>query len=79
MADRMAQADGGVVVAGQAVTSADVAAWLGKLEFQVDKETGRRVVNAKQFEMVKIVALRVMREIDGEASEDAGMGEPLQW
>eukprot|EP00959_Pyramimonas_sp_CCMP1952_P198763 4157279-Pyramimonas_sp.AAC.1 len=29
--------------------------------------------------MVQIVALRVMREIDGEASEDAGMGEPLQW
>eukprot|EP00959_Pyramimonas_sp_CCMP1952_P348268 7295150-Pyramimonas_sp.AAC.1 len=79
MADRVSQARGAVAVAGQAATSADVAAWLERLEFRVDKQTGRRVVNAKQFEMVKIVALRVMREIAGEASQNAGMCETLQW
>eukprot|EP00959_Pyramimonas_sp_CCMP1952_P045926 959583-Pyramimonas_sp.AAC.1 len=60
MADRLAEADGAVVVAGQAATRGDVAAWLRDLEFRVDKQTGRRVVNAKQFEMVKKVAHRVM-------------------
>eukprot|EP00959_Pyramimonas_sp_CCMP1952_P294252 6154933-Pyramimonas_sp.AAC.1 len=73
MADRLAEADGAVVVAGQAATSEDVAAWLRDLEFRVDKHTGRRVVNAKQFEMVKKVASRVMREIDGEGREDGSM------
>eukprot|EP00959_Pyramimonas_sp_CCMP1952_P383043 8026202-Pyramimonas_sp.AAC.1 len=58
MADRLAEADGAVTVAGQAATSEDVTAWLKDLEFRVDKQTGRRVVNAKQFEMVKKVANR---------------------
>ena len=79
MNDRMTDADGGIVVAGAAATSDDVAKWLEDLEFRVDKHTKRRVVNAKQFEMVKKVARRVMQEIDGEGREQAAMGEPLQW
>eukprot|EP00959_Pyramimonas_sp_CCMP1952_P154590 3233969-Pyramimonas_sp.AAC.1 len=53
MADRMADADGGVVAAGAAATPGDAAKWLEGLEFRVGEDTGRRVANAKLFEMAE--------------------------
>jgi len=77
MADRVATEGGVVAQAG--ATSGQVAVWLRNLEFRKDKVTGRRIVNAKQYDMVKQVAERVMKEVDGVARGGADMGEPLRW
>eukprot|EP00959_Pyramimonas_sp_CCMP1952_P389332 8158041-Pyramimonas_sp.AAC.1 len=54
MADRVAAEEGSGKVEAQAgATCGQVVEWLRELEFRTDKDTGRRVVNAKQFEMVK--------------------------
>eukprot|EP00959_Pyramimonas_sp_CCMP1952_P391065 8195200-Pyramimonas_sp.AAC.1 len=79
MADRVAGGkERGKVEALGGTTSAQVAEWLRKLvEYRKDMETGQRVVNAKQHEMVKQVAERAMQELGGEAGGGAVMGEPL--
>eukprot|EP00959_Pyramimonas_sp_CCMP1952_P439734 9206047-Pyramimonas_sp.AAC.1 len=78
MADRVAAEErSGMVQAQAGVTSGQVVEWLRKLELRTDKDTGRRVVNAKQFEMVKQVAERAMQELEGESRGGAGMGDPL--
>ena len=79
MTDRIAQADGAVTMAGSAATSEEIRTWLRELQIREDAKTGRRVVNAKQYEMVKKVAYRVICENDAESDGNASMGQPLQW
>ena len=80
MADRATSEESrGKVESQEGATSAQVAERLRKLEFRKEKETGRRVVNARQHDVVRQVAQRVMQELDGEAAGGANVGESLRW
>ena len=64
-----------------AATSNDVEEWLQKVktEWKQDESTGkwRKLLNAKQFEMVEMVARRVQQEVGAEETAGNEAGEPI--
>ena len=59
-------------------TSEDVKRELKKLKHEKDKK-GKHILNSKQYEMVKIVGMRICAEMEAEAGTPGDAGEPLRW
>ena len=52
--------------------------WLVKVQRETDDQ-GKLLLNKEQFAFVKMVAERVMRELDCEGDDNLDAGEPLRW
>ena len=59
-------------------TVADVKMWLTGIKSKTGHD-GRLYLNTKQYEMVSIVAERVMAELDENANHEERTSEPLRW
>jgi hypothetical protein len=57
----------------------EVQDWLQNLKKRKHAKTGRPFVNDKQFEMVRLVADRVVHEMKALADPSIDLGEPLRW